>query len=125
MSQQTDLEIYLFNSTPATIKAWLEGVFDIVEFDATSTQKVISGTACLDNRTIQIKLYTNAMGRKVACLWFENNKLPWAEDIDCARAASKALNIEVRCAQSSWKEGDDAQSEWWKIVDGEETSVEW
>ena len=37
-------------------------------------------------------------------LYLESDATPWEDDIACARAAFKALNVEVRCAPGSWVE---------------------
>ncbi|MCE6983658.1 hypothetical protein EI534_41180, partial [Pseudomonas frederiksbergensis] len=56
-------------------------------------------------------------------LYLESDQTPWADDIECARAAFAALNVEVRCAPGSWveEEGEEDADRWIRIsADGEE-----
>ena len=71
---------------------------------------------------IPVTWMPNAVG-KWNSLYLESDQTPWDDDIACAQAAFKALNVEVRCAPGSWSEehGEEDADRWIRIsADGEE-----
>jgi hypothetical protein len=58
-------------------------------------------------------------------LCFTGHALPWANDLDCARAAASAIGCEVRCNAEAWQPGDDEDDGWIAITRDGEQAIRW
>ena len=119
-----DIEIYLMKPDFQQVQDWLTQEFSelqtIASRDGFSHWKISQGDEEMD-------VFLNDKAEKsFASLWFKQNKTSWPTDLDCARAAHKALGIEIRCSDSGWKEEDGENDDGWiKLIRGEEKPVHW
>ena len=51
-------------------------------------------------------------------------RAPWAQDLDCAHAASAEMETQVRSIAGGWNDGDDPD-EYWKVENGEAEKIQW
>ena len=60
-------------------------------------------------------------------LFLDSDKTPWDDDIACAQAAFKALNVEVRCAPGTWEEeqGEADADRWIRISEDGQEEITW
>jgi len=98
--RQPDIEIYLKDADVdhKAIAAWLgEALGPCSDWQQKGqTWKCRAGD-------VPVTWLPKAVG-KWNSLYLESDATPWEDDIACARAAFKALNVEVRCAPGSWVE---------------------
>ncbi|ASP38321.1 hypothetical protein CHH28_06340 [Bacterioplanes sanyensis] len=118
-----DLEIYLLKPDSSAIEQWLKTCFP-------QLQTLQQGERChwrADTDQGQMDIFLNPQAEKnFASLWFKQNRTPWANDLDCARQAHAALQIEVRCSAAGWQEGEqEDDSGWIKLIRGEEKPLVW
>jgi hypothetical protein len=121
-----DIEIYIKNTEPDQIIAWLNSLTNnllIDKQDSNSTALSLS----FNTATIQARIQQNVSGKAWSSLWFKQNETPWDNDLDCAKAASIALTTQVRCVKSGWSDQEDISDEeqWWKIEDNETVLISW
>jgi len=121
-----DIEIYIKNTAPDQIIAWLESLTSdllITKQDNNSTTLNIA----FDTIVVQARIQKNVSGKAWSSLWFKENETPWDNDLDCAMAASQALTAQVRCVKSGWSDQEDINDEeqWWKIEDSEAVLISW
>lgn len=120
---QPDIEIYIKSTHLDDISAWLNSLFDNV----TITRKQEHSTELsLDymESSVEVLIQGKVSGKAWTSLWFKSNNTPWKDDLECALAASTALNTQIRCVQASWKEEDD-QEMWWKIEQDTKELITW
>ena len=119
-----DIEIYVKDVTFQQIEEWLNLHFKNVERKHIETKKSEARSHWLVDDS-EVIAFGNAIA-KYSSIWFKQNNSPWDTDLDCAHAASKKLATQVRCSNSSWEEGQGPESQWWRVVDGEEDMlIEW
>lgn len=115
-----DLEIYLMKSPATDVEAWLTRVFGPLQTVRSSDSQSHWQADGMDI------LFNSQAEGNFGCLWFKQNRTPWATDLDCARAAYEALQTEIRCAVTQWGESaSDEQPGWIKITRGQEKSFDW
>lgn len=120
--KSSDIEIYIKEIDLKTLSELLNQILG----QCSDWQRV--GT-CYKSQTfnmhIPITWYPKAIG-SWHCLHFDSNQTPWSDDLACAQAMSKALNIEVRCSVDSWDESHDKQDElWYKVLPQDTTKIQW
>lgn len=119
-----DIEIYVKDVTFKQIEDWLKLHFKDVERKHIETKKSEARSHWLVDGS-EVIGFGNAIG-KYSSIWFKQNNSPWDTDLDCAHVACKELTNQVRCSNSSWEEGQGPESQWWRVVDGEEDMlIEW
>jgi hypothetical protein len=119
-----DIEIYVKDVTFKQIEDWLALHFKSVERKHIETKKSEARSHWLVDGS-EVIAFGNAIA-KYSSIWFKQNNSPWDTDLDCAHAAAKELATQVRCSNSSWEEGQGPESQWWRVVDGEEDMlIEW
>lgn len=119
-----DIEIYVKDVTFKDIDDWLKLHFTQVERKHTETKKSEARSHWLVDGS-EVIAFGNAIA-KYSSIWFKQNNSPWDTDLDCAHTACKELNTQIRCSNSSWEEGQGPESQWWRVVDGEEDMlIEW
>ncbi len=124
--RQPDIEIYLKNTPPEDVLAWLATRFhdtEPVEQHGSSYQLRVYH----DHDWIPVLLVCGAAGKPWSSLWFDSPNSPWSSDQDCAREVHAALGAQIRCNGGFWEEGDEASmDEWWQIAaDGSESTIQW
>ncbi|MFT5594940.1 MAG: hypothetical protein ACI8SR_003343 [Oceanicoccus sp.] len=119
-----DIEIYVKDVTFQQIEEWLNLHFKNVERKHIETKKSEARSHWLVDGS-EVIAFGNAIA-KYSSIWFKQNNSPWDTDLDCAHTACKQLATQIRCSNSSWEEGQGPESQWWRIVDGEEDMlIEW
>lgn len=108
---QPDIEIYLKDCTREQAWQWLSGVFG----QCTEWQQRGQLHRCWCD-DIEVTWYNKAVGSWHSLL-FDSPATPWADDLECARAAHAALAVEVRCAPGSWQEeqGEEGADDWLRV----------
>lgn len=118
-----DIEIYIKNRPLEAILDWLRERCDQVR-----PVNDVGGTHALevqlDGEQVPVMIHERAVGKAWISIWFRSDRTPWAQDIDCAREVSAALDTQVRCIASGWNEGDDPD-EWWKVEKGIASRIQW
>jgi hypothetical protein len=121
-----DLEIYIRDLEPAAISGWLDNQLDDVQLDDSDVTSVVKGSAWFNGTRLRITLYPGAFGKRFTSVLMEGEDLPWNSDLDCARSAWRAMEGEIRCSASDWKEGDPVEEEkWWRLDHRGEQLVVW
>jgi len=124
MERYPDLEIYAKDITFKQVEDWLKTRFESVERTQVVTKKS-EARLHLTVDDMEVLIFGNAIG-KYSSLWFKQNQTPWNNDLDLAHEAAKELATQVRCSNSGWQEGQGPESQWWRVVDGEEDMlIEW
>lgn len=122
--KQTDLEIYLKDADKTSITNWLTEVFN----HCSPWQQKGKTYKCVASNNIPIIWYEKAVGNW-HCLHIETNNTPWMNDIECAKAASQFLKINIRCAPNAWSEQenepDDQANQWLEINNQTITNIIW
>jgi len=119
-----DIEIYAKDITFKQVEDWLAQYFDQVERKNVVTKKS-EARIHLSADGSEVVVFGNAIG-KYSSIWFKQNNSPWNTDLECARVAAKDLATQIRCSNSGWEEGQGPESQWWRVVDGEEEMlIEW
>lgn len=120
MTHYPDIEIYIMKADAESVQAWLNTVFDAV-----TASKNGLWHCEYQGKSAEVQLTLQAE-KNFASLWFKQNHTPWKTDLDCARAAHAALDVEVRCQASDWKESEGVSNAGWvKLLRGEEKPFEW
>ncbi|OUR85202.1 hypothetical protein A9Q77_01005 [Marinomonas sp. 42_23_T18] len=122
---QPDIEIYLLSCSNEKIIEWLQTSFTIIE-----EKKLNAGLLSLKVATaeteFEIQLLQKAAGKRFTSVWFDSDKTPWSDDVECAKAAFTALDCEVRCNIASWSETEEQDpDQWWHINQYEEGPFIW
>lgn len=124
MERYPDIEIYAKDIEFKQVEDWLNQHFDVVERKNLVTKKSEARLELIADGS-NIMIFGNAIG-KYTSIWFTKNNSPWNTDLDCAHEAAKAFDTQVRCSNSGWEEGQGPESQWWRVVDGEEDMlIEW
>lgn len=121
--QHPDIEIYIKHADQAAIMAWLGKISDEL---STISQKgdICQLSMLVAGHSIPVLIHQRVLGKAWTSLWFQSDKTPWKIDLDCAKAASEALETQVRCITAGWSEGEEAD-EWWKLEKGVCEKILW
>jgi hypothetical protein len=112
---QADIEIYALSCPTEKIIAWLEETFTLIQ-KSTPSKQCSKVTVSFDGNNIDVTILEEAAGKRFTSIWFDSDKTPWENDINCARQAFQALNCEVRCNFQGWEEeGNQDPDQWWRI----------
>lgn len=127
MTEATDIEIYIANTSADVLKTWLADQLDKVEPASGQPgmpKNAVAMTGHWHGQSFSILILERVVGRFTS-LWLNNNDLPWSDDANCARAASAYFNQEARISAGGWTESDDPDA-WVRIMpDGTETAISW
>lgn len=127
MTEATDIEIYLANTSAESLKTWLEDQLDTVEpakRQPGMPKNAVAMTGHWHGQAFSILVLERVIGRFTS-LWLNSSDLPWADDAACARAASRHFDQEARISAGGWTESDDPDA-WVQITpDGTETAITW
>ena len=118
--RQPDIEIYLKDAEQPAIAAWLSQALG----PCSDWQQKGQTYQCTAGK-IPVVWLPKAVG-KWHSLLLDSDNTPWADDLECARAAFAALGVEVRCAPGGWdeEESEEEADHWIRIsADGEESIV--
>lgn len=122
-TRHPDIEIYIKNCSLQQIEGWLNSCADALIVGKKSGE-ISHYTAVFAAAKIPVMIHEKVVGKAWCSVWFDGDATPWATDLECARAASAALNTQIRCIASGWQEGDDPD-EWWKVENGETSQIQW
>ncbi|WP_136681348.1 hypothetical protein [Neptunomonas sp. XY-337] len=122
-NRHPDIEIYVKNCSPDSLHKWLQSVAEQVTQEA-SQPGTHAFTLLIDGHRVPVLIHEKVAGKAWTSVWFKENHTPWEKDIDCARAASTALETQIRCIASGWNNGDDPD-EWWKVEGDNEELITW
>lgn len=119
--RQPDIEIYLKDVDLDAVSQWLSSTLG-----ACSEWQKKGQTFKCHAGNVPVTWLPNAVG-KWHSLYFESDATPWADDLQCARAAHAALSVQIRCAPGSWveDEADEQADQWIKIDEHGETEITW
>ncbi len=135
-----DIEIYIKHADADEILLWLEKHFVNIQLpltnDALSSNITIEGDAVASNSanpevatdsvTIPIIITPSAAGKAFTSIWFKSALTPWKNDEACADSFLSVYDKEVRCAASSWQEGEDESGEYWlKLTRQGKSLIRW
>jgi len=122
-TRHPDIEIYVKNRSFDTIKNWLQSHAD--QLDITSSKGNIHDLNLqFGEHSVPVMIHEKVAGKAWTSVWLKSDKSPWAQDLDCARAASEELETQVRSIAGGWSDGDDPD-EYWKVEAGEEEKIQW
>lgn len=116
--RQPDIEIYLRDAEHPAIATWLSAAIG----PCSPWQQKGQTYKCMAGK-IPVTWLPKAVG-KWHSLLLESADTPWADDLECARAACAALGVEVRCAPGGWSEEESPEEadRWLRVSsDGVET----
>jgi|APSaa5957512535_1039671.scaffolds.fasta_scaffold119390_2 hypothetical protein len=129
-----DIEIYIKDADVNAVLAWLDVVFDSIEFSKRGQRILITLNS---SRGLEdCVLLPNAVKGNFASLWFKSGNTSWDTDRDCALDAFSYLNQEIRCSTSGWDssetdtgEGDASETvsddRWLRIDSSGESLLQW
>lgn len=121
-----DLEIYIRDLEAGAVSRWLESQLESLELDDSGVDSVVRGQGLYLGQRLNITLYPKAFGKRYSSLVMEGEALPWGSDLECARSAWDAMELEVRCSPGNWVEGTPVEDEkWWRLDSRGEQLVVW
>lgn len=122
---QPDIEIYLLSCNKDKIIEWLQTHFKIIEQKALN-ETLLSLNVATNETEFEVQILEQAAGKRFTSVWLNSDKTPWQDDVECAKAAYKALNCEIRCNIASWSETEEQDpDQWWHINQYEEGPFIW
>ncbi|WP_158774935.1 hypothetical protein [Cobetia sp. L2A1] len=122
--QYPDIEIYLKPLSIEALGAWLGEQFGQVVVFQPAGRLQHRARLTRDGNDIAL-LVVEKVANGFASLWFDSAATPWARDVDCARAAAAALQVESRCSLGSWQPGDEPDRFYRILPDGSEEAFTW
>ena len=128
---QPDIEIYIKDLSQSALEQWLAHCFSTLDSGTISTIDLASNKQHKlilqhEKNDIPLTITPNAAGKAFTSLWFESDKTPWANDLECAESALDLLQLEVRCSAESWTEEEEEFSEkWWKLTQDTRELIVW
>ena len=119
--RQPDIEIYLRDASQEAVTEWLNQAIG----PCTAWQQKGQTYKCRAGE-IPVTWLPKAVG-KWHCLLLDSDATPWQDDLECARAAYRALAVEIRCAPGSWQEdeADEVADRWISISERGEEEIVW
>lgn len=123
LEQFDDLEIYVEGEPLEDIKQWLQQAFPDGEIGRES-KKGFRFNGNHEQNATPITVVKNAGQTGFTSVWVQSKNTPWANDIEMARAAAKALSLVVRCIESAWQKGDDPD-QWYEVSPSGEKTITW
>lgn len=119
--RQCEIEIFVLKPSGARLLEWL------AETVGPAGSPLDGGDSAIYPTLAGLLVVTPAVGgTDFTSLWFNTPRTPWATDLECARAAARALRCVVRCAPPQEPGAPRAQSDLFVEIDGEvERLVEW
>ena len=94
-----DIEIYIREPALKRVLGWLKAELgNIEECPPNKAQKNVLVYRAVDfEPAIPIMFQLQVEGGPFVGIWFDSDKTPWPSDLECARAAFKALGLPVMC----------------------------
>lgn len=121
-----DLEIYVRDLESGKVSEWLGAHIDELELDDGTLTSVVKGRGRYQGQSLRVTLYPGAFGKRFTSVVLEGERLPWASDLECARSAWRAIELETRCSPGDWQEGQPVEDEkWWRLDARGEQLVVW
>lgn len=122
-TRHPDIEIYVKNRSLDLLCEWILQYASAIE-TLQSKGNIHELRATINGDSVELMIHEKVAGKLWASVWFKSDKTPWAKDLDCAHAAAKDMDTQVRCIASGWQDGDDPD-EWWKIENGSQEQIQW
>lgn len=122
--KQPDIEIYIKNTNADEIREWLSQQFQSISFDTLNDEaieqgRLIKGSVKIDT-DIPVVITPKAAGKAFTSVWFQSEKTPWQDDLNCAESFIAMHSREIRCSASSWTEEEGENEEKWWCLEGEQ-----
>ncbi|TWI58726.1 hypothetical protein IQ22_00438 [Pseudomonas duriflava] len=124
--RQPDIEIYVKDADQSAITDWLTNTLGPCS-EWRQQGQTRKCTINIEGASIPVTWLPKAVGSWNSLL-LESDATPWDNDLACAKAASTALGIEVRCAPGGWEEqqGEEDADRWLKVLTtGEVEEITW
>lgn len=123
--RQPDIEIYLKDADQPAITEWLSQALGTCS-EWRQQGQTYKCTVDYQGTVIPVTWLPKAVG-KWNSLLLESDATPWEDDLACAKAATAALDIQVRCAPGSWEEeqGEDDADRWIKVTSAGIEEIIW
>ena len=118
-----DIEIYLKRVPEEAVLEWLSLNFEVNgtrEKGATLHVDLVYGS-----EPVQCAIVREAARGGYCSVWFKENRTPWVNDEDCAKAAFSHFGTEIRCSKGGWEPGQADDSAWLRITDKGVSEVNW
>ncbi|MAY43251.1 MULTISPECIES: hypothetical protein [unclassified Neptuniibacter] len=122
-TRHPDIEIYVKNRSLEAIQEWLQSHADQLECTS-SKNNIHEFTLTFQDNNVETLIHERVAGKAWTSVWLKSDTSPWATDLECAHAASKELETQIRCIASGWNDGDDPD-EYWKVEDNAEEKIQW
>lgn len=122
---QPDIEIYLKGPSAEQINNWLSQQFDELEVRSDSPKRQVY-QATWGDESFEVMVLIKVQSGYTS-IWFDNAKLPWQDDKECAQQALQDLpqeGLSIRCVASGWQEGD-APDQWLQLTPDNEEVINW
>lgn len=122
-TRHPDIEIYVKDRPVGKIKDWL--ISQSHDFSERSSKGQIHEFSMnFPDGPVDVMIHEKVAGKAWVSVWFKTNNTPWSKDLDCAYAAAKGMETQVRCIASGWAEGDDPD-EYWKVEGNKQEKIQW
>ncbi len=122
-TRHPDIEVYIKTSSVTKILDWLAMRCDrITPVKTRGTSHELN--VFFGDTAVPVLIEERVVGKAWVSLWFNSDETPWAQDINCAREISQALQTQTRCIVNGWQEGDEPD-EWWRVDKGTEEKIIW
>lgn len=120
-----DIEIYLHDTRPEEILAWLKEKFRAVTPSQLERPNARVHRIRVESEQAAITaLIIPRIPGRFTGVSFDSPATPWATDLACAREAFARFRREVRCCADSWSPSQDPD-EWLRIDSNGETRITW
>ena len=118
-----DIEIYLKRPEEGAVRAWLDQRFGV----ARETNRGDSVVYQLGQNDLECVVVDRAVKGGYTSVWFRSGRMPWQDDLTCAREAFEQFGVEIRCSAAPWadQDGDDETGGWIRLTDKGESRVNW
>lgn len=119
-----DIEVYVKNSSVPALVNWLRSISESAS--EVKTRGYTHELQCtLQGQPIPVMIEERVVGKAWISIWFNSDQTPWAQDLECAKAITQALDVQTRCIVNGWSESEDEADEWWKVTAQEIEKVVW
>ena len=119
MNRQSDIEIYVRGCPLERVLDWARSNLGTFGGPFPTDTAIVY---CHEKGDGVVVFTPNIEDGAFMSVWFNTHNRPWATDVDCARAAARALNCVVRCDASNMP-GQSQHSPVFLELDGDEERI--